>query len=432
MSSWTDVFAYRYLAGLLINPWRSPRAIKKLQERKLRKLVEHAYGNVPYYRALLDSARIKPRDIRTLEDLEHIPLTTKAQLRDVPDSEKTARNIDLARCRSFSTSGTTGIPLLSYFTRRDALIKNLAWIRSFVHCGVNPLHKTAVFVANKEVATGHSWYEYLGLWRRREISTWESPESWVRTLRQWRPQIYQGYVMTLRLLAEYVQENNLRDVRPRLILDSSAILEGSDRRFLESQMNCSLIDFYGSDEGGCLAWECSTCQGYHINSDTAILEIWNDGRLARPGEDGEVVITNLHSWAMPFIRYRQDDVVTRSRQKPVCGRRFPLLEEIQGRRDDFILLKSGKKLSPHVFYYSMDFVPGIKRWRITQESAERLKVEIVPTAALGPASLKAIESDLRRVVNDELTVEIVLAEAIKMERGSKFRAVSSKLGGSGS
>ena len=432
MTSWTDVLTHFCLAGLLANPWRSPRAIRKLQEKKLMRLIPHAYRHVPYYRSLLDSARIKPQDIRTLGDLENVPLTTKAQLRDLPDAEKTARTIDLVQCQSFSTSGATGIPLRSFFTRQDALLKNLAWIRSFTHCGVNPFSRTAAFVGRRDVKTRRSWYEYLGLWRRQEISTWEGPESWVRTLRQWRPQVYQGYVMTLRLLAEHVQENDLRDIRPRQVLSSSALLDGPTRRYLESLWGCSLIDFYGSDEGGCLAWECPACKGYHISSDTVILEILNNGKRARPGEDGEVVITNLHSWAMPFIRYKQDDVVTRSCREPVCGRHFPLLEKIQGRLDDFIVLKNGKKLSPHLFYYAVDPVPGIRRWRMIQDCRHRLKVEIVPTDSLSPTSLKAIERNLRQVVNNDLTVEIVVVDAIHVERGKKFRAVNSKFGGPGS
>jgi phenylacetate-CoA ligase len=427
--SWERAWAYRRLPGLLADPWRGTQPVRKIQERKLARLVRHAYWHVPYYRSLFNSARIQPGDIRTLKDLAALPLTSKAQLRDLPEFERCADNVDLARCQSFATSGTTGIPLRSYFTPEDAVIRNLSWIRSYLHCGVSPFFRTAVFVGGSEAKAERAWYELLGLWRRRPLSSGDTPDSWVRTLRRWRPQVLQGYVMTLRLLADHIRENDVRDIRPRVVLHSSAFLDEPSRHNLESVLGCRVLDFYGSDEGGCLAWECPACRGYHVSSDTVILEVLCDGRPARPGESGEVVITNLHSRAMPFIRYRQEDFVVAAPHAPLCGRRFPLLEGIQGRQDDFISLKDGKKLSPHPFYYALDFVPGIKRWRITQERSLRLKVEIVPGPDLDRAALQTAERNLRRAVNGELPVEISVVEAIEVEPGRKFRAVSSRRGG---
>jgi phenylacetate-CoA ligase len=423
------VRAYRRLPGLLADPWLGATAIEKLREKKLARLVRHAYRHVPYYRSLFDSARIKPGDIRTVRDLAALPLTSKAQLRDLPESERCADDVDLARCDSFATSGTTGIPLRTYFTPEDSVVRNLSWIRSYLHCGLSPFFRTAVFVGGKEARVERAWYELLGLWRRREISSWESPESWVRALRRWRPQVLQGYVMTLNLLAEHIRENDVRDIRPRAVLHSSALLDGRSRRDLQSILGCRVLDFYGSDEGGCLAWECPACKGYHVSSDTVILEVLRDGRPALPGESGEVVITNLHSRAMPFIRYRQDDIVELAPHGPLCGRRFPLLEGIRGRQDDFIVLRDGRKLSPHPFYYALDFVPGIKRWRITQDKTLRLEVEIVAAPGLDRAARETAERNLRQAVKGELPVEVRLVKAIEVEPGRKFRAVSSRSGG---
>ncbi len=418
---------YAMFPGLLRHPRRSPAAIQKIRERKLRRLVRRAYRHVPYYRSLFDSAGLKPQDIKTLDDLGRIPLTSKSRLRDLPDSEKTAANIDLSRCGSFTTSGTSGIPLRSYFSRRDSTMKNLGWIRAFVHVGIGPRQRMAAFVGKKTVKAAPSWYERLGLWRRKEISSWEKPETWVEELRRWKPDVISGYVMTLRILAEYLEANALKDIKPRAIIQSSALLDGPSRKFLEDAFQCPVIDIYGSDEGGCLAWECRVCGGYHISEDTVILEILKNGRPAGAGEVGDVVITNLHSEAMPFIRYRQDDIAAHSERTPSCGRRFPLLEKIEGRIDDFIRLSNGEKISPHPFYHCLDPVPGVKRWRLTQVAVDRLRVEIAADKDFADASRSLIDERLRGLVKNQMKIEIEIVDSIPVDPARKFRTVSSQV-----
>ena len=419
--------SYVMFPGLLRHPWKRPAAIQKTREKKLRRLVRHAYRHVPYYRNLINCVGLKPQDIKKLDDLGRIPLTSKSRLRDLPDSEKTATNIDLSRCGSFTTSGTSGIPLRSYFTRRDSTMKNLGWIRAFVHVGIKPRQKMAAFVGRKTVKAAPSWYERLGLWRRKEISSWEKPETWVEELRRWKPDVIIGYVMTLRILAEHLEENAIKDIRPRAIIQSSALLDGPSRKFLEDAFRCPVIDIYGSDEGGCLAWECRECGGYHTSEDTVILEILKNGRPAEAGEEGEVVITNLHSEAMPFIRYRQDDIAALSAKAPVCGRRFPLLEKIEGRIDDFVRLSNGEKISPHPFYHCLDFVPGIKRWRLTQVAADRLRVEIAADKDFADESRSLIDERLRGLTQNLMNIEIEIVDNIPVDPARKFRTVSSRV-----
>ena len=129
--------------SLLKNHRKQPEEIRSIQERKLRKLIRHAYDKVPYYRELFNSNKIEPQDIQTLKDLETIPLTSKKQLQDLALEDKLSEGIDPLRCKSFSTSGTTGIPLVSYFTPHDSTLKNLSWIRTFKLNDLKPWHKMA-------------------------------------------------------------------------------------------------------------------------------------------------------------------------------------------------------------------------------------------------------------------------------------------------
>jgi len=417
------------LWSLLRNTRRPSAEIKALQEEKLRRLIAHAYANVTYYRELFDSHKIKPEDIRTAEDLRHLPVTTKKDLWQWPLRDRMAANIDRADCRVFATSGTTGIPLLTCFARHDSTMMNFGWLRAFLQSGMKPWEKSTAFIGRKDVKTGKAWYEYFGLWRRQEISAWESPDVWVEKLSRWKPSVLMGYVMTLKILAESAPELKKRGVTPRLIFHSSAVLDAPSRKHLSRALDSRIIDMYGSDEAGCIAWECETCSGYHLSSDLLAVEILKDRQPVAPGEEGEVVLTNLHSYAMPFIRYKQEDVVTLSARAPQCGRGFPLLEKIQGRIDDFIIGRSGRRFSPHPFYHGLDSVAGVRRWRMIQEKDRSLRVEVVLAPERKDTGAAEILANIKGLVGGEVEVRVEPVPAIDVDPGTKYRTVSSKVQG---
>lgn len=411
------------------NPYKGTAKIHDLQSRKLRKLLNHAYNNVPLYRELYKKNRIVPEEIQSVDQLSELPPTTKQQFSQAPVEQKTARTVDLNRCRSSATSGSTGFPLQIYFRSSDFTIINFTWARAYMAHGMKPWHKIAALIGSRQVKRQKSWYEYFGVWRRKEISTWEAPHRWHHEIQTFHPDIYTGYVLTLRLLAEYIEEEGIQDMTPKTIFHTSAVLDDFSRRYLESRFHTKVIDLYGSFEAGCIAWECEECSGYHISSDTVVVEVLKNGKPVDPGEQGEVYITNLHSYAMPFIRYRQGDVVTLSETPPICGRTFPLLKNIIGRADDFIILKNGRKMSPTPFYHAVDPVPGVGRWRIIQKAPGEIILEIQPGVNFSTDTQRKIKNNFHRLAEKNLSYRIKIVEEIPIVPGKKFRAVSSEISG---
>jgi phenylacetate-CoA ligase len=406
---------------------RPPAQIRQIRENKLRDLLRHAYTKVPYYRELFDAEKLKPDDIRTLDDLAFLPMTSRACLQELDLEEKTAEGTALDRCRVSSTSGTTGIPLSIYLDRRDASLMGLAWARAFMAGGMKPWYRTAAFIGREEVKTRKSWYEHFGIWRRLELSSGWDPAQWISRLQAWKPEVIVGYVMTLKILAEHIQKHRIMGIHPELVFHSSAVLDSHSRSELESVFKCRIVDVYGSDEAGCIAWECAECGGYHVSEDMVIVEIVKDGRPVPPGESGEVVITNLFSRAMPFIRYRQGDVCRLLDKVPVCGRTFTLLDKIAGRTDDFIVLPGGQKISPHPLYHCIDPVSTVRRWRLVQESTDSVYLEIEPGEGYGEESESAIRSCLARILGEAVRIQVSLVETMAVDPYAKFRAVSSKV-----
>ena len=411
------------LLQLLRNQWKSPEEIKSIQDRKLRRLVEHAYANVPYYQRLFDTTGLKPADIRRVEDLPKIPATSKRQVSRLPREEIVAKGIAPNRCRYTRSSGATGTPLSISHRRKDLTLTNFAFLRAYMAHGFKPWQKKVEFTGSRNVPKGQSWYEYLGLMRRKVFSDADEPGLWISELQTWRPHALIGYVMMLKQLAMAIQEQQITTIRPTVVFSTSAVLDESTRQLLQSVFRARVVDIYASEEGRCIAWECDHCPGYHINADLLIVEVLKkNGEPAPLGTEGEIAITNLHSFATPFIRYRLGDVGVLAKEQPTCGRGLPLLKRIEGRIDDFITLTSGRKLSPRLFYYALWSVPGITEFRLTQQRVDRLEVEIVTTKEFDHRSQELMFDNLRQLVGNDVEIIPSVVSFILRGPSEKFQS----------
>jgi phenylacetate-CoA ligase len=417
------------LVEVLAAQWLAPEQVRALQDRKLRRLVDHAYAHVPYYRRLFDSAGLRPADIRGVGDLCRIPVSSKRQLAAVRWDDLLARNLDRRRCRESRSSGATGVPLSILHRRSDLTLTNLAFLRTFMAHGYRPWQRRVEFTGSRNAPAGHSWYEHLGLFRRRVLSDAGVPARWVDELRAWRPHVIIGYVMMLKQLALEIRKQGVTEIRPRLVFSTSGLLDAATRDALAAIFRAPVVDYYASEEARCIAWECGRCAGYHVNSDLLILQILDDqGAEVAPGVEGEITITNLHSFAMPFIRYRQGDMGTLALEGPLCGRGLPLLASVTGRSDDFIVAPDGRRLSPRLFYYALWTVPGVAEFRMIQQDVRHLRVELVVTGEYTDASRRTMLANIWDLLGGDVHVAEAIVDSIPRGRSEKLRSFVSLIG----
>jgi phenylacetate-CoA ligase len=416
------------LARLTRDQWRRPADLERRQLRALKDLIRHAYDAVPFYRELYDHHGITPADLDNPADLQRLPVVTRQQLQSEPHARLVPRGVDPARCLRSRTSGSTGVPLEILFRPRDRALFNPSFLRVYMAWGLRPWHRTVSFQSRSERLGRRSWYQRLGIFRNRVLLSRDDPDRWIDQLRRARPYMIHGYSLTLKLLAEALDRRPAGDLRVPLVTSTSGVLDDGARRLLERTLGARVVDIYASDEAGSvIAWECPRCTGYHLSTDTVATELIVDGRPARPGEDAAVVITNLTARTMPFIRYDQGDVARVSDRSPVCGRGFPLLEEVRGRAADFIVLGSGRRLTPHPFFLVLDHALGVGQWQIVQEEVDRLRVAVTMPNGHTPVNLEAIRRAVGDLVEPGTAVEVEVVDRLERSSPTKLRSVISRL-----
>jgi phenylacetate-CoA ligase len=411
----------------------NPSELEELQNRRLRAIVKHAYENVPYYHKLFNSAKVKPEDIKTKEDLVKIPITTKKMLQELPINQRVSRGVDINKCIKGRTSGSTGEPLDILFSGKELSHRIAMQTRVY---GFNFSNKKVSILDREPTPSQCSpatifgklrkYLNHLGLWRRYYFSLFEEPQRLVSKLVEIKPDVIETYPSILKLMAGFMKEKNIRGIAPKIIFTEAELLNEEDREEIEAVFGGKLIDLYGIVEFGIVAWECKEHPGYHVNADIVLVEAIKDNQQVY-GEEGEMVCTDLTNYTMPFIRYAVGDIVILSKEKHDCGNNFPVIKLIQGRSNDFITLSSGKVISPLLLGVCLEKIEGIGQYKLVQESKDILNVQIVRGQNFSEATIREFEDALRGTLGSSVHININIVDEIPREKSGKIRPIVSKV-----
>lgn len=406
--------------------WLGTVELKEIQRRKLLAMLRHAYQNVSYYRNLFDSAGIRPEDIKNVEDLSKIPITTRSQLQQLPPEEIVAKGISLSHCKKITTAGSSGIPLVVFLRKKDNDFYDMVWARTSLENGKRLWDSTAYF---KFHFPPKFWFERLGIWRKKIISLLDDPEKQIEFLRRVRPDVIRGNAFQLVSLAKIMYQKKIKDINPRLVFSLGSLLDSKSRELIASAFGAEVFDYYGATELGCIAWECSDHKGYHINIDTVVVELIKKGKAANLGEMGKIICTGLHSFAMPFIRYDIGDVGIASEEKCSCGRGLPLLRSLEGRADDFFVSTNSTLFSPSVIVNQIKLISGISQFKIIQNSEKDVTAQIAPGNNFSQDTINKIKETMRKIMGNDLNVEVQIFDVIPPDPSGKIRSLISKVKG---
>jgi phenylacetate-CoA ligase len=402
--------------------------IVAFQNKRLRSLVAHAYENVPYYRKLFDRNGLKPQDIKTVDDLSAIPITSKKDLQSVPPREVVARGVDPEHLIVHATSGSSGEPSIIRRTWLEERLLGAFRVRAMHYLGLRMRDKTAIIVLTRPTQPRDNQLalqtlQALGLYRNVRIDCRSSPQEIVSALQDYLPSCLCGFPNVLSRCAQMLADNNDISVRPRFVVTRSEVLTPLMQHQIVEGFRAPVFEGYGSHEFNLIAWECKQTGELHTCDDSMIVEVLRNGVSAKEGERGEVVGTGLHSFAMPFIRFRLGDVVTKGSETCSCGHPYSTIRKVQGRMIDYFPLPGGRLIHPYEIVALLldDVVPVIRQYQLVQERADRIILRAVPSNTFSAQRLTSIEKSVKTLLGPDVEFRVALVPDIDPETSGKFR-----------
>lgn len=411
---------------------------RRLQSKRIRDLVKHAFENVELYRCKYGQAGIRPEDIQTVDDMWKLPVITRQDIVNGFPKAILADNYRSEDCRLVATSGSTGTPLRVFrdraLLRRNALTVVLAnrvlGRQARVKARANILAIDVDSPASLESVMQEEVAKLPRFLSKafRPFDAGKNPHEHIRVLAECRPDILLAYPSVLRNMAVTAREEGLHLYQPKIIGLSGELLDENTRRTISDVFKGEVINCYASTEGDMMAMECSQHRGMHVVSSRVVLEIARDGKAVPPGVPGSVVLTNLSNMSTPIIRYSgMGDVAVFDSEPCPCGDRQPLLKVVEGRLVDSLVLGNGKLVHPFTLTLALENIPLIAKFQIVQECLDSVRVLIVPeTRSNGHRTIpEEIRQSLRKSLGERVQITVDLVTDIPEMGKPGFHTVKS-------
>jgi phenylacetate-CoA ligase len=404
---------------------RMPRdKLEKLQEERLKKIVKYCYEKLPMYRKKFDGVKLKPDDIRNLDDVERIPFTVKEDLRDAYPYGLVASPLSEV-LELHASSGTTGHPTTCAYTKNDLEVWSKVMARIYASAGT----KKGDVVQNAYgygLFTGGLGFHYGAL----EIGATVLPIAAGETERQIR--LAKEYGTTVLActptyavyLGEYAKGkmgiNPSENLKWRIGLFGAEAWSEELRERIEETLGLEAFDIYGLSEiiGPGVSVECTEHDGLHIYEDHFLAEIIDPktGRKVKEGEVGELVLTTLTREATPLLRFRTGDLTAFTSEECACGRKMGKMGRVFGRADDMLKVR-GVKFWPSTVEHALLKVEGAsENYEIIVERSadlDTMTVKVEPSKEL----YESVKGDLSKLkeLNPEIIGSIKSVVGVKSE-----------------
>ena len=409
--------------------------LEELQWRKLQALMKIAVEQTPFYRRRFKEIGAAPEDIRTAEDFAKIPLLTRDDILQHVEEMLTRPQETLRRGVS---GGSTGHPLAYYYGYANKCFRLALRQRVFTWMGVKGL-RPWLYLWGVSMRSNHPrvirpWHRFAMPDFRYGIKSLNkaSLAALAGDLLKIRPAVVIGYTSILYGLALYLKENGIVLAKPpQAVISTAEMLWPEHRQLLEESYRAPAFDLYGNSENLYIAAECTARTGLHVPMDHVYVEILADGGQARLGEPGYLAVTDLDNMAMPFIRYRTEDIGSWSVSTCSCGRELPMLRALCGRDTDFIFDRAGEaypciNLEPSLRHLAADG-HAIRQFQLIQTEQGHLQVLVVPGSGKESVLSDAILQALDQLFHGQMALNLRWVESIQSEPSGKTRFAKSTL-----
>jgi len=419
-----------YLQILERTQWLKQKEIIEFATKKLRRLLTFAYERCPYYHHVFKDLGLKPDNIKTVKDLVKLPILTKEDVRNNL-AKMIARSFQRSRLIPERTGGSTGEPLDFFTTKESWSWEHAAGFRAYGWSGYQLGDKQALMWGHPvDLVEFQKLRENIVNFFQRTIvlpCDYVSDKSmtiFANRLERFRPKLIRGYASAVYLFAKFCKERG-HNIQPKAVITTADTLFDHERRMIEDTFKCEVYDFYGSREAAGIASECPEHSGYHVSAENIILEIIRKGEHVAPGENGEILVTNLNNYGMPFIRYGTKDVGSPSDEICPCGRGLPLIKSLEGRNWDIITTPNG--YIQYSFFYWIIAGLHVKQFQIIQETRDRILIKIVKDKQYSEVDTEYILQKLSHSISKNIKIDIEFVNLIPPTKSGKRRVVISNI-----
>lgn len=419
--------------------WWDFEQLSTMQYKQLSPLVLHAAKTTEFYRKHYKGVQLP--NVQTMESWRSLPIVKRADVQDAGDSLISNQPPkEHAPFYSISTSGSTGRQvsvqtnqvlqfLLQAFALRDELwhgrdvMGRLASIRTMKSGEGKPPEGSFSDKWGGAISaiypTGQSGVLDISANLKQQVS-------W---LKKFNPDILLTYPSNLVALINQMEEGGVQLKSLKAVRTLGEVVDESDRKLCREKLNISLSDIYTCQEVGYLALQCPKYNHYHIQSENVLLEVLDEyDNPCRTGEVGRVVISSLHNFITPLIRYEVGDYAEVG-ESCDCGRGLPVLKRILGRVRNMVTYPNGDKRWPFLGSGEFATVADVQQFQLIQTTPENIEVHLVVKPSLSRDQEIELEKILARALVHSFNFSFFYHDEIKRSAGGKYEDFVSRVQG---
>ncbi|MDB5334712.1 MAG: CapK related-protein [Planctomycetaceae bacterium] len=425
MSHWRDVEQ---------SQWLSREQLEDRQLQALRALVEHAQQTCPYYAEEWGAQGLNATQLRSLQDFTAWPLLTREMIRCHREKMRTTNTLKRI---SKATGGSSGEPLRfdldsgSNDRRTAMMYRGYGWAGGAP--GTKQLHIWGTAVGDVPKWKRFKMNLHRAFDRHLVLSCFEfTPERMRQNLDRmngYRAEVIVAYTNSLYDFALFLKRESLVPVSPRSIIVGAEKLHDFQRTLIEEVFRAPVFETYGSREFMLIGAECDKHTGLHLSMENLLVEVLDeDGSPTPAGQEGNVVITDLFNYGMPFVRYVSGDRAIAGFETCSCGRGLPLLKKVVGRSVEILTAPDGRRVSGLFIPHLMKEFPAVRRFQVVQQELDLIDVKLVVEGSLADADRELMLSELRRFMGTDVHFNLQFMDHIPLTAAGKMKVVVNAIG----
>ncbi|MDP6589262.1 MAG: phenylacetate--CoA ligase family protein [Alphaproteobacteria bacterium] len=419
--------------------WWTAGQLSRHQLRQLAPLVQHALNTVPHYREHRRAWGIGGKWKLTAQSFAaSLPILTRAEAQE-RGAALHAASLPKGHGETgdIFTSGSTGRPLRTLKTGLAEIMWQAVTLREFLWHRDLRL-KLAVITMDEDEQAGYPDGAQYENWSAIAAQTFVTGPSCVLHVStkihqqvEWLLRMKPDYLFTragnAQALAQHCLRENIEFPFLRQVITFSDLLRSEARAVCREAWGVPVVDMYSAAEVGYIALQCPDSENYHIQSESVYVEILDEaGRRCAPGEVGQVIVTPLHNFAMPLLRYASGDLAEVG--ECACGRGLPALRRIIGRTRSVLALPNGEHVFPELQDLLID-LPMVRQFQILRRERESLDVKLVVARELTEGEAALLERELQTRFHYPFRLKISYHDELARSPSGKFHDFKDVYGG---